>query len=284
MNRLYLQASRRLITAATSTKRRYTSFPIVSRVLLPSIAVSSTTEIGHQHKHNHTIFTQQRYMASKKKGKKGSGGGNSNKPIKYQPVFHPEDVDDVDDNDIVDYVEEAKDFDQLVRDTEDYGFERDNLEMLDDNLNWIKLTSKNLKEYKGKVVKIRDKEMFGNEDEEEYDPEDGYEDEDYSAFDPYDYKDKDMIGMGGGEDKDEKKYKTEDKSLRLQIEHLVADMKYNGYERQDTSTLRKASTGESISTKEYVLSKAAEDEELLTLLVEKIGALDHIVQWTHFDA
>ena len=65
-------------------------------------------------------------MASKKKGKKGSGGGNSNKPIKYQPVFHPEDVDDVDDNDIVDYVEEAKDFDQLVRDTEDYGFERDN--------------------------------------------------------------------------------------------------------------------------------------------------------------
>jgi len=73
--------------------------------------------------------------------------------------------------------------------------------------------------------------------------------------------------------------------MRECIGKLIADihMKYNGYERLESNTLQKASTGETISTKEYILNKASDDEELLSLLVDNIGALDHIIMWLHID-
>ena len=51
----------------------------------------------------------------------------------------------------------------------------------------------------------------------------------------------------------------------------------------DGKTLQKASTGETISTKEYILKKASEEEELLSLLVDNVGALDHVIQCLHID-
>jgi len=162
----------------------------------------------------------------------------------------------------------------------EYGWEKKNLEMTDNNGTWKKLTNDELKKFNGKIVKVRDKEIY-EEEEVDYGS-----DEDYSAaaddeygYDPDkdydDYKDGEVVA---------KKEGSSPPPMRECIGKLIADMKFNGYERLESNTLQKASTGETILTKEYILNKASDDEELLSLLVDNIGALDHIIQWLHVPA
>ena len=223
-------------------------------------------------------------MASKKgKGKKkGGGGGKQNKkgPTKFEPIWSPGDVEYADnDSDVYEMAEDFKDYNDLVLKLEEYGMEKKSLEMMDNNDNWKKLTNDELKKFNGKIVKVRDKEIYeedcGGSDDEDYsaaadDDEYGYDpDDDYG-----DYKDGEVVTN---------KKDNSPPPMRECIGKLIADMKFNGYERLESNTLQKASTGETISTKEYILKKASDDEELLSLLVDNIGALDHIIQCLHID-
>ena len=222
-------------------------------------------------------------MASKKgKGKKkGGGGGKQNKkgPTKFEPIWSPGDVEYADnDSDVYEMAEDFKDYNDLVYKLEEYGMEKKSLEMMDNNNNWKKLTNDELKKFSGKVVKVRDVEIYSEEA-------DYGSDEDYSAA----ADDDDDYGYNPDEDNDiDYNMPKEEKGsspppMRECIGKLIADMKFNGYERLEANTLQKASTGETILTKEYILKKASDDEELLSLLVDNIGALDHIIQCLHID-
>ena len=222
-------------------------------------------------------------MASKKgKGKKGGGNNNSNKgsnkkgPTKFEPIWHISDVEYA--NHHGDMAESFKDLNDLQKQLFEYGMEKKNLEMMDNNNKWKKLTNDELKKFNGKIVKVRDKEIYSDEEEEDYSDDNysGYDDDDeYDGYNPdEDDEDYDMP----------KKKDTKPPPMRECIGKLIADMKFNGYERlDDGKTLQKASTGETISTKEYILKKASEEEELLSLLVDNIGALDHIIQCITWD-
>lgn len=223
-------------------------------------------------------------MASKKgKGKKGGDGGKQNKkgPTKFEPIWSPGDVEYADNDSDDEMAEDFKDYNDLVKKLEEYGMEKKTLEMMDNNDNWKKLTNNELKKFNGKVVKVRDAEIYS--EEADYGSDEDYgNDEDYSR---YDDDDDDYSGYNPDEDYDLPK-KEKDSSpppMRECIGKLIADMKFNGYERLEENTLQKASTGETILTKEYILKKASDDEELLSLLVDNIGALDHIIQCLHID-
>ena len=228
-------------------------------------------------------------MASKKgKGKKGGGNNNSNKggnkkkgPTKFEPIFYNSDIELADNDDDYSLAESFKDLNDLQKQLYEYGWEKKNLEMMDNNGTWKKLSNDELKKFNGKVVKVRDKEIY-EEEEEDYGS-----DEDYSAVaaddDEYGYDpDKDYGDYKDGEVVTKKK-DSGPPPMRECIGKLIADMKFNGYERIEAGTLQKASTGETISTKDYILKQASDDEELLSLLVDNIGALDHIIQCLHID-
>jgi len=286
MNRLYLQTSRRLATA-TMMSRRYTAValsPVITHTLPSAVSYPSPADIQ----------LQQRWMASKKgKGKKG-GNNNSNKsnkkkgPTKFEPIFYNSDIELAND-DNYSLAETFKDLNDLQKQLYEYGWEKKNLELMDNNGTWKKLTNDELKKFNGKIVKVRDKEIY-EEEEEDYDSSDdndygsddnysGYDDDDdeYSRYNP----DDDYGDYKDGEDVTKKRDNSP--PMRECIGKLIAELKFNGYERLEANTLQKASTGETILTKEYILKKASDDEELLSLLVDNIGALDHVVQWIHFD-
>jgi hypothetical protein len=215
---------------------------------------------------------------NKDKGKKG-GGGNKNKTTTklFQPIWHSSDMKFVADDDDSESFKDLNDLQKKCN--EYYGWEKKDLEMLDNNDNWKKLTNDELKKFNGKIVKVRDKEIYSEEEEEDYDS-----DEDY------DYDDDDEYGYNPDDDDDDYKdgevvSKKKAPPMRECIGKLIAELKFNGYERVvDAKALQKGSTGETILTKEYILKKASDDEELLSLLVDNIGAIDHVIQWIHFDS
>ena len=221
-------------------------------------------------------------MVSKKnkdKGKKGGGGNNKNKTTTklFQPIWHPSDMKFVADDDDS---ESFKDLNDLQKKCNDYyGWEKKDLEMMDNNDNWKKLTTDELKKFHGKIVKVRDKEIYSEIEEEE----------DYDSDEDYDYDDDDEYGYNPDDDDDYKDGEVVSKKkappMRECISKLIAELKFNGYERVvDAKALQKGSTGETILTKEYILKKASDDEELLSLLVDNIGAIDHVIECMHFDS
>jgi hypothetical protein len=222
-------------------------------------------------------------MVSKKKdkGKKGGGGNNNNNKITaklFEPIWHLSDVEAVADDDS-DAIESFKDLNDLQKKCNDYyGWEKKDLEMMDNNDNWKKLTNDELKKFNGKIVRVRDKEIYSEEEEE-----------DYGSDEDYDYDDDDEYGYNPDDDDDYKDGEVVSKKkappMRECIGKLIAELKFNGYERVvDAKALQKGSTGETILTKEYILKKASDDEELLSLLVDNIGAIDHVIEWIHVDA
>ena len=267
MNRLYLQTSRRLATAILT--QRYTAAALLSHALPSTTTVSSYPSPAD-------IQLQRRYMVSKKKdkGKKGGGGNKNNKITTklFEPIWHLSDIE-VDDSDAIESFKDLNDLQKKCN--EYYGWEKKDLEMMDNNDNWKKLTNDELKKFNGKIVKVRDKEIYSEEEEEDYGSDEDYDEYGYNPDDD----DDDEYGYNP------KKDACSRPPMRECIDKLIAELKLNDYERVvDAKALQKGSTGETILTKEYILKKASDDEELLSLLVDNIGAIDHVIHWIHVDS
>lgn len=212
--------------------------------------------------------------ASKKRGAGGGGGRN----VKVMPVADMSDVKHAQEEFAGTVGRNLSDVKKFL--DHEFGMDGDALEFLDEKTgDWRPLTEGEVQHFGGGVMKVRDPRLF----DPDFDDEGDMNMTDFmGSRNPYDAMNMPMGPATGG--------------VGFAVVKLAAMCKEDGYERVaggddlDGSVggaalrLRHAGTGEDTSTREWVLKKAGEDKDLLSLVVEHVGALDHIVQCLHIDA
>lgn len=168
---------------------------------------------------------------------------------------------------------------------ESYGLEPKEARDLEFYANgtWKKLTDPSQQLAGKQAVPVRAPGSFTDEDDEE-----GYGDDDYGGGGPLSEEDEDYMRNSGF---DSSMYESDrdfldDELMGGKIGHtikdLVASLKLDKYVCSPNSLQLKNPKGEVISTKDFVLEAADDDPELQRLLVNKVGAMDHIVNAIHY--
>lgn len=221
-------------------------------------------------------------MASKKNKK---GGGKTGGEIEICPIFCSDHIDDS--PGLEQRVE--RNLKGIQAEMEDFGMHKDRLEYYDSREEWQPLTSKVVENWRDGVLKIRDPDEFkafeqaykayGRNDSDDSDDEKEYEEGDYANRDP-DAPD------------DEEEYEEEDYAnrdpdapvpeMRATIAELVVACREEGRARAAPGRLRDA-RGKVVDTAGWVMARAAADPALLHLIVDRVGALDHLVRCLHLD-
>jgi len=241
-------------------------------------------------------------MASKKNKRQGSKNvqprkqaGKKGRKIDVRAVFTPLTVDDYESDDDIDELTSSvnRSLESIQMEMEEFGFSRDKLEYRDPRGKgretvFRPLTSQVVEHWQGGVMEIRDPEHYfehlDDSDDEEYDeshPDDeGFGNE---GFDPAD--------EGEDDDYDYPNYDDEDPvpawpapvpELRARIAALALACREADFVRVGPGKLRDA-TGGSMDTESWVTARAAADPALLHLIVDHVGALDHLVRCIHLD-
>jgi hypothetical protein len=146
---------------------------------------------------------------------------------------------------------------------EECGLSGKNLEYYDPREKVFRpLTSKAVENWRGGVMKVRNPEQYLDvaDDERDGPADDG----DYANHDP---------AAGSS---------TPTPELRATVVALAGACRAVGFERVAPGKLRDAD-GKAVDTEQWVTALAAEQPFLLRLIVDHIGALDHLVRCIHLD-
>ena len=249
---------------------------------------TSSKDIKH-HNHNN----------KNKNNNKGGGGSNHNNKFKVY-LTYTDGSDGVDEEELREIMEEGE-YEMITAPNfnkfKDVVMEK--FVLLDDEYAGIQASENNLKIYNSKIKEFEVLTSIEQVQEEQKRNKKVFIAEDYpqGVYDAHDYEDEidyddEYVYAGGESDDEDDDYVP----LKLTIYEILETIKESGWKRSSSEDddgtslimmmIKKDENGSETtkkSTKEIVLDIASKDKLLQSKLLNKIGALDHIVECLHYD-
>eukprot|EP00977_Amphora_coffeiformis_P005059 scaffold1068_cov167-Amphora_coffeaeformis.AAC.17 len=259
----FVVADPSLLVLTASNQSHAASFPTAT-IQLPA---TTTTQL-----------IQTRFFAANKRNKKGGrgGGGNGNK-FKVYVAFedHIENVEDVFEDDEPEFFDSTGDLQQFVKSfTEKFFLDETELKIYNSkSKSFEALTSiQQVQEEHNKSGHVLILPEFPYDSDVDYDDEEEEEEEDDDDDDDDEFER--LYGDGASNE-----------SLSAILHDVAGRTRSAGWTpvKEDASLTLENSSGERVATKKVILDLANTDEVLQKVLVNRIGALDHIAMGLHFD-